>query len=123
MPAASSILGDSVGLDTSWHRSRQVKSHPPDLGHPDSTDAAVEPLDVMRFQPDLAKPFVYAGFTPRRATVCTCEEVPHRLREIPQRLLLHRLTSSPKPPVLGPGLRQLRSLLDIAGSLAALLPM
>jgi len=51
------------------------------------------------------------------------EEVPHGLREIPQRLLLHRLTSSPKPPVLGASLRQLRGLLQIPGSLATRLPM
>jgi hypothetical protein len=123
MPAASSIPGDSVGLDTGWHRSRQAESQPPDLGHPHPTDAVVEPLDVTRFHPDLPKPFVHTGFTPPRATVCAAKEVPHGLREIPQRLLLHRLTAGTKPPVLGPSLRQLRSLLQIARSLAARLPV
>ncbi len=49
MPAASPITGDPVGLDTRWHRPRQAKPHPADLGHPHPTEAAVQPLDVMRF--------------------------------------------------------------------------
>ena len=64
MPAASPITGDPVGLDTLWHRPRQAKPHPPDLGHPDPTEAAVQPLDVTRFHSDLPKPFVHTGFTP-----------------------------------------------------------
>ena len=123
MPAASPITGDPVGPDTLWHRPRQAKPHPPDLGHPHPTEATVQPLDVMRFYPDLPKPFMHTGFTPRWAAVRAGEEVPHRLREIPQRLLLHRLTPCTKPRVLGAGLRQLRGLLPIAGSLTARLPV
>ena len=41
----------------------------------------------------------------------------------PQRLLLHRLASRPKPPVFGTDLRQLPGLLHIARSLSARLPM
>jgi hypothetical protein len=80
-----------VALAPLWHRSRQPESHPPDLRHPDPTEAAVQPLDVMRFHRDLPKPFVHSGFTPRRA----------------------------KPRVLGAGLRQLRGPLEIAGRRAA----
>ena len=47
----------------------------------------------------------------------------HGLREIPQRLLLHRLTPGAKPRVLGASLGQLRGLLEKAGSLAARLPV
>jgi hypothetical protein len=36
---------------------------------------------------------------------------------------LHRLTSGTKPRILGAGLRQLRTLLHISGSLAARLPV
>ncbi|MDT5246880.1 MAG: hypothetical protein QOD36_4256, partial [Mycobacterium sp.] len=70
VPAASPITGNPIGPDTLWHRSRQAKAHPPDLRHPHPTEAAVQPLDVMRFQPDLSKPFVHTGFTPPRAAVC-----------------------------------------------------
>ena len=108
MPAASPITGNPVGLDTLGHRSRQAEPHPSDLRHPHPTETAVQPFDVTRFHPDLPKPFVHTGFTPCRAAVCAGEEVPHRLREIPQRLLLHRLTAGPKPRVLGARLSQLR---------------
>ena len=77
----------------------------------------------MRFHRNLPKPLMHTGFTPPRAAVSAAEEVPHRLCEIPQRLLLHRLTPGPKPHVLGAGLGQLRGLLDVAGSPAARLPM
>ena len=117
MPAARPITGNPVGLDAFWHRPRQPEPHPPDLGYPDPTEAAVQPLDVTRFHSDLPKALVHTGFTPCRAAVRAGEEVPHGLREIPQRLLLHCLTSGPKPRVLGAGLRQLRGLLQIAGSL------
>jgi hypothetical protein len=78
---------------------------------------------MPRFHTDLPKPFMHTGFTPRRAAMRAIEEVPHRLGEIPQRLLLNCLTPSTEPPVLGAGLRQLRSLLYVAGSLAPRLPV
>jgi hypothetical protein len=40
-----------------------------------------------------------------------------------RRVLLDRMTPGAKPPVLGAGLRQLRGLLQIAGSLTARLPV
>jgi hypothetical protein len=123
MPAASPIPRNPVGLDTVWHLSRQMESHPSDLRHPDPTEAPIQPLNVTRFHSDLPKSFMYTGFTPRRAPVSALEKGLHRLCEIPQRLLLHRLTSGTKPPVLSTGLRQLRTLLHIAGSLAPRLPM
>jgi hypothetical protein len=123
MPAASPIAGNPVGLDSGWHRSRQAKAHRSNLWHPDPTKMAVQPLDVMRFQPDLSKPFVYTGLAPSRVTMRAGEEVAHGLRKIPQRLLLHRLTPGSKPRVLGTRFCQLRALLHIAGSLATRLPM
>ena len=56
MPAAGTVTGNPVGLHTLWHRPRQPKPHPADLGHPHPTEAAVEPLDVTRFHRDLPKP-------------------------------------------------------------------
>jgi hypothetical protein len=119
MPAASPITSNPIGLDALGYRPRQAKSHPPNLRHPDPTEAAVQPLDVTRFHSDLPKPFVHTGFTPPRAAMRATKEVLHGLREIAQRLLLHRLTSSTKPRILGARLRQLRALLQIAGNLAS----
>jgi hypothetical protein len=123
MPAAGPIAGYPVGLHTGWHPPRHAKPYPANLWHPHPTKSAVQHLDLTRFQPDLPKPFMYTGFTPCRAAVRAVEEVLHRLFEITQRLLLHRLTSRTKPPVLGASFCQLRSLLQIAGSPTARLPM
>ena len=123
MPAAGPITSDTVGLDARGHRPRQAKPHPAHLRHPYPTEPAVQPLDVMPFHRDLPEPFVHISFAPPWATVRAVEEISHGLREIPQRLLLHRLTPGTKPPVLGTGLGQLRGLLDVAGCLAPRLPM
>lgn len=114
MPAASPIPSDPVGLDPGWHRPRQTESHPADLGHPDLTEAAVDPAHVRRFHRDLAESLVHPGLTPRRSTMRACEEVAHRLREVPQRLLLHSLRTGGQPNVLGAGLGELCALLVVA---------
>ena len=123
MPAPGPITGHPVRLNTCWYRSRQAKPHPAHFRHPHPAKAAVQPLDVTRFHPDLPKPLMHTRFAPRRAAVCAGEEVPHSLGEVPQRLLLHRLTPGAKPGVLRAGFRQLRGLLAIAGSFAARLPV
>ena len=123
MPAVGPIPSNPVRLDTVRHRPRQAKSHPPHLGHPHPSGTAVKPLDVMRFHCDLTKPFVHAGFAPRRTAMRAVEQVAHGLREIPQSLLLHRLASGTKPLILGAGLGQLGALFAIVGSLASRLPM
>ena len=123
MPTAGPIAGNPVGLDTLGHRARQAKPQPAHLGHPHPPKAAVQPHNVMRFHRDLPKPFVHTGLAPRRTTMRPGEKILHGLREIPQRLLLHRLTPGTKPRVLGARLGQLRGLLDITGSAAARLPM
>ncbi len=123
MPAAGPITGNPVGPDPLWNRPRQAKPHPTDLGHPQSTEAAVQLHHVMRFQRDLPKPFMHTGLTPRRASVGAIKEHLHGLREIPQRLLLHGLTAGAEPRVLAAGLGQLRGLLNEARSPTVRLPM
>jgi hypothetical protein len=51
------------------------------------------------------------------------EKVAHRLREVPQRLLLHRLRPGCQPLVFSAGRRQLSTLLVVAGHVAAWLPV
>ena len=123
MPSARLITGNPIGLRPVRHRPRQPKPHPPHLRHPNPTEAAVEPLDMMWSQSDLPKPFMHTGFTPPRLAMRAVEKELHGLSEIPQRLLLHRLTSGAKPLELGSGLGQLRTLLQIAGSLSARPPV
>ena len=123
MPAAGPITGNPVGLDTLRHRPRKAKADPTDLGHPHPTKAAIQLFHVMRFHCDLPKTFVHTRLAPRWTAMRTGEEIPHGLREISQRLLLHRLTSGPKPLILGARIRQLGALLHISGRLASRLPI
>jgi hypothetical protein len=51
------------------------------------------------------------------------KKIAHRLREVPQRLLLHGLRSAGQPVVFGAGRGQLGTLLVIARRLAAWLPV
>ena len=123
MPTASSITIDPVGLNPVRHRPRQAKPHPPNLGHPHATDAAVQPLDVTRLDADLPKSFIHIGFTPGWTAVCASEKIPHSLRKIPQSLLLYRLTSRTQPAVLSASVSQLCGLLYVARRLATWLPV
>ena len=122
VPATSPITGHPVGLNPIWHRARQTKTHPPDLGQPDPPKSAVQPVDVPRFHRYLSKSLMHTGFAPLRAAVCAVEEVLHGLCEIPQRLLLHHLATGAEPRVFGASLGQLRRLLDVAGRPAPRLP-
>ncbi len=78
---------------------------------------------MVRFDRDLPESLVHTGFAPRRAAVCSGGKVAHRLREVPQRLLLHGLGASRQPVVLGAGRGQLSALLVVAGRAATGLPV
>jgi hypothetical protein len=75
------------------------------------------------FESDLPKSFMLARFTPCRATMGAVEKVTHRLREVPQRLLLHGLRPGSQPVVFGAGRRQLGTLRVEIGRVAAWLPV
>lgn len=123
MPAASSIPGNPVGLDPVRNRTRQTKPHPSSFRHPDVAVTSIQPLDVSRLYRDLPKSFMYASFAPRWSAVGAAKEVCSRLREVAQCLLLHGLTSGTKPGILSAGVRQLRALLHVSGSLTSWLPV
>ncbi len=123
MPATGPITGDPVGPHTLRNWPRQPKAHPADLGHPHTTKPAVHTLKVMRFHPDLPKPFMHTGFAPGRAAVRSGEKVAHRLSEIPQRLLLHGLRAGRQPVEIAAGRGQLSALLVVAGRMASGLPV
>ena len=108
---------------TAGHRTHVEEAHPADLGYPYPTEPAVQPLDVMRFDRYLSESLMYTGFAPRRAAVRSAEKVTHRLGEVPQRLLLHRLRAGRQPVVLGAGRGQLSTLFAIAGRAATRLPV
>jgi hypothetical protein len=78
---------------------------------------------VARFESDMAESFMGAGLAPGRAAVGGVEKVAHRLREVPQGLLLDGLRSGCQPVVFGARRGQLGTLLVVTGRLAARLPM
>ena len=123
VPPPGQIQSDSVGLHRIGYVAGPAETHPADLGYPYLPMPAAEPLNVVRLDADLPKPLGLAGLTPRRATVGAVEKVAHRLREIPQRLLLHGLRPGRQPIVFGTSRRQLSTLLVVAGRFAARPPM
>jgi hypothetical protein len=108
---------------TAGHRTHVAEAHPADLGHPHPTEPAIQTLDMMRFHRDLPESLMHTGFAPRRAAVGSAEKVAHRLGEVSQRLLLHRLRPGRQPVVLGAGRGQLSTLLAVAGCAATGLPV
>jgi hypothetical protein len=77
----------------------------------------------MRFDRDLPESLMDTGFAPRWGAVGSAEKVAHRLGEVPQRLLLHRLRPSRQPIMLGTDRSQLSALLVIARRAPTGLPM
>jgi len=123
VPAPSPIPRDSIRLHRAGNVAGPPKSHPTDLRYPYLPVAAAEPLDVAWFESDLPESLMRAGLTPRRAPVGAAEKVTHRLREVSQRLLLHRLRSGCQPVVFGAGRSKLGTLRVIVGRLPAWLPV
>jgi hypothetical protein len=123
MPSAGPITADSIGLHSCRDRPRPAEAHPADFGHPYPSEPAVQTLHVTSFHRNLPEPLVCTGFAPRRARVRSGEKVAHRLRVVPQRLLLHSLRACRQPFVLSAGRGQLSTLLVVAGRPAPWLPM
>lgn len=123
VPSTRSIQCDAIGL----HRIRGVaspaKPHPTDLGDPYLPVAPAEPRELVQFDADLPKSFVAAGLAPRRPAVGAAKKIAHRLGEVAQGLLLHRLRPRGQPPVFSAGCRQLRTLLVVIRCVAARLPV
>nr|CRL67744.1 hypothetical protein CPGR_00571 [Mycolicibacterium malmesburyense] len=123
MPTTSAITGDSVRLHSVWDWTRHAEADPADFGHPHPAAAAVQTFHVMGFHCDLAESFVHAGFAPGRAAMSPVEKISHRLREVPQRLLLHGLRTRRQPTMLGASRGQLSALLDVARGMTPRAPM
>jgi len=118
VPAPRTILGHSVGLHSRRYSSGPTEPHPTNLRHPDLAGVPTEPthLPLPSSPPRNPEPLVPSSLSPRRVPgrVLRIQECGHRPREIPERLLLHRLGSSSQPCVLRPGLGELSALLYIA---------
>lgn len=118
VPSSCPIQANPVRL-RNWNSTGPAKTHPADFRDPHFTDLAAEPAHVPRFYRDDSKAFIPPGFPPGRATVLASEKVRHRLRKIPQRLLLHRLATCSQPFELCACLSKLPCLLQITWRPAA----
>jgi hypothetical protein len=123
MPTPRAIQIDAVRLHRFGDVASPPEPHPPHLRDPYLPIAVADPLDVARFESDLPKSFLSSSLTPRRAAVGAVGEVAHRLREVPQRLLLHGLRSGRQPIEIGTNSSQLGTLLVVTGRLTPWLPV
>jgi len=127
MPTPGPIHRHSVGLHAWWHRTGPAEPHPPDLWNPDLANMAGHPADTpLRAAAYDPEPLVAVGLAPRwpSGRLVLVEERGHRLGEVPQRLLLHRLGACGQPWVVRPRLRELSALLQVArGALATRTPV
>ena len=95
MPAASAIMGDSEGLGLIGHRARPAEADPSDLGDTDVTPSAVQAADIpdaVNRSASLAgnpESLILARLTPSGSAVSAVEELPPRLIEITEGLLLY----------------------------------
>jgi hypothetical protein len=115
MPTARPIPLHPKRPDLAGNAAGPTEPHPPHLRDPHLTRLAGQPphIPLPTTPPDDPKPFVHPRLTPRRPPMRPGEKVTHRLGEITQRLLLHRLRTHRQPPERSPGPRQLTRLLGI----------
>src|SRR5665647_3953864 len=82
----------------------------PIFAHQHTRACPVVAADPHSRRPDDPQTLMLAGFTPRRAPMGSCEELPPRMVKVPQRLLLDGLRPAGKPRLRSPGSSQLRGL-------------
>ncbi len=128
MPVPGTVQGHPVGPYARRHRARPAKPYPSGLRHPYLADVAGHTTHVplLPAPPHDPKSFVPSSLAPRRPTgrIARVEERRHRLSEVPQRLLLHRLGTCGQPRELRARLGELPTLLQVArGTLPAGTPV
>ena len=122
MPLTCSIQPNPVGLHARRYRARPAEPYPANLRNPNLADLARHTAYIPLFATaNNPEPFIPSGLPPRRTPgrVFRVEEGRHRLLEITQSLLLHRLRSCGQPRVLRTGSGQLAALLQVARSAGA----
>jgi len=112
VPAARPVPGHSVRLRRG-DGAGPAKPNPSRLRYPDLAGLPAEPLDLPRPERHDSESLIAPCLAPRRLTVGACEEVRHRLSEIPQRLLLDHLAAHAQPSVLRAGDGELAALLSV----------
>jgi hypothetical protein len=112
VPAPGPVLCDPVGLRVR-HRARPTEPDPSEFGNPDLAPVPVQPPDILPGGVDHAEPLILVSFTAARQPVRARIEVPHRLIEVPQRLLLNHHRPGREPCALRAGFGKHPGLLHI----------
>ena len=126
MPAPGAVPCHPVGLNARRYGPGPPEPDPAHLRDADLSVVAGQAAYVAGSNGDDPKALVLAGLAPGRPTgrVRRVEERLHRLREVPQRLLLDHLGACPQPVVFRTGGGELSALLQVAGrALAAGVPV
>ena len=116
VPAAGPVPGHPERPRACGHVAGTTEPHPADLRNLDLAPVPVQAahVPVLAALPGDPEPLVQAGLAPRRAAVGPGEEARRGPREVPQRLLLHRLAAPGEPRVVRPGGGQLPGLLQVS---------
>jgi Transposase IS200 like len=88
----------------------RLKQTQPTFAHQHTAACPVVAADPQPLRSDDPQTLMLAGYTPRRAPMGSCEELPPPLVEVPQPLLLDGLRTAGKPRLRLPGLGQLCGL-------------
>ena len=117
MPAPGAVHRHPVGLHSWRYGAGPAEPHPPGLRHPFLTNVPEQAAHVpmLPAPPHDAEPLIPSGLAPRRppSRIPRVEKRGHRLGEVPQCLLLHRLRARGQPRILGPRLRELSALRQV----------
>jgi hypothetical protein len=114
VPASCPIAGHSMRLHSIWHITGPPEPHPARLRDAHKADVSVQTAHIAGLYPNDPESFVPPSFPPRRPPARPVEEARHRLREVPQCLLLNHIRASAEPWMLRPNLSELPGLLQVA---------
>jgi hypothetical protein len=115
MPSAGSIECYPARLNVIGNGPGPSEPDPTSLGHSYGAHFAGQPPDLPRLQFYDTKALMSSRLAPGRSPVSSVEEGSHRLREVPQSLLLHHVAASIQPRELSSRDSQLSRLLHISG--------
>ena len=122
MPTPGSIQRDAVGLPVR-QGSAASQPDPTSLGNQDSRPAPVDLLHTQGLRADYPESLMTSLLAPGRPPMTTASPIRHRLREIPQRLLLHCVRTCSQPLVRGARIGQLLTLRPIVRETLAVIPI
>jgi hypothetical protein len=122
MPTPRRIQGHPIGLPVRQGTGAS-EPDPTDLGNQNPRPVSVDLLHPQGLRTDDTETLMPAPLTPRRPPMTTTPPIRHRLGEVSQRLLPHRLRTRTQPLTRGTSLGQLPALLNIVRETLPMMPI